>query len=88
MSEPAPSLTPAELLQLACDKYAHQAISTGRRENKHPLVILFLQRKFTVQQGMNWLQERAHISDSCVYPQDVAPCDVQEIMRKAANPQT
>jgi hypothetical protein len=54
-----------------------------KHPNQHPLIMLFHTRKYTIAEGMNWLQERGHISDLCVTPQDVAPCDVAAVLAKA-----
>lgn len=49
----------------------------------HPLTALFHARRMTTTEGMNWLQERGHISDLCVTVEDVAPCDVLAVLKKA-----
>lgn len=60
----------------------------GRHE-VHPLVLFFHARKYTVSQGMRWLQGRGRdlhgglISDNCIGPEDVARCDVREVLTKA-----
>lgn len=46
----------------------------------HPLAALFAARGFTHRQGMDWLQERGHVSDECVWLEDVALGDVQRIL--------
>lgn len=40
-----------------------------------PLQGLFRLRAYTPRMGLNWLQERGHISDLCVTLADVAPVD-------------
>lgn len=49
----------------------------------HPLAALFAARGFTHRQGMDWLQERGHVSDECVWLEDVAPADVERILYAA-----
>jgi len=56
---------------------------TPKHPNWHPLVRLFHARKFTIREGMNWLQDRGHISDNCIDPEDVAECDVKVVLEKA-----
>ena len=59
------------------------------RSKVHPLVLLFHARRFTIHEGMAWLQDRgreihgALISDECVMPEDVARCDVIDVLTKA-----
>ena len=56
--------------------------------NHHPLRLLFAGRKFTDREGMNLLQDPGLISDLCVEPEDVAPCDVERVlaMRRYMHP--
>lgn len=49
----------------------------------HPLAFLFYARRYTIPQGMNWLQERGHISDLCVEVESIAYCDVVSVLTKA-----
>lgn len=49
----------------------------------HPLRAIFRLRCFTVCEGMNWLQERGLVSDECVWPEDVAPSDVDRVLQMA-----
>ncbi len=51
--------------------------------NDHPLRLLFRARRFTTREGMNWLQERGHISDLCLEPEDVARVDAERILHLA-----
>jgi hypothetical protein len=49
----------------------------------HPMTALFLERRYTVAEGMNWLQERGLVSDLCNRPEEVAPCDVVAVLARA-----
>lgn len=49
----------------------------------HPLAAFFEHRRFTVTEGLNWLQERGLISDLCVTVEDVAACDVERVLAQA-----
>lgn len=51
----------------------------------HPLSRLFGLRGFSVQAGMAWLQDRGHVSDECLWPEDVAPCDLERIFVAAGH---
>lgn len=53
--------------------------------NWHALVFLFYAKRFTIEQGMNALQDGPLllISDNCVTPEDVAACDVAAILKLA-----
>lgn len=46
----------------------------------HPLLRVFWSRCFSELAGLNWLQDRGHISDECVTLADVAPCDVERVV--------
>lgn len=48
-----------------------------------PLFWLFISRRFSENAGMNWLQDRGHISDNCVGIETVALEDVKDVLRKA-----
>lgn len=52
----------------------------------HPLTLLFWSRKFTIEAGMDWLQQNGHISDHCQSPEEVAPCDVLRVLDLAGTP--
>lgn len=52
------------------------------RTNDHPLRIFFRAKVVTTEEGMNRLQDRGLISDNCVNPEDVAPIDVERVLRK------
>jgi len=54
-----------------------------KHPNRHPLIVLFYTRKFSICAGMDWLQDRGHISDLCQRPEDVAPSDVDAVLAKA-----
>lgn len=45
--------------------------------------MLFYKESYSENAGMDWLQDRGLISDNCVTPEDVAPCDVKAVMEKA-----
>lgn len=45
-----------------------------------PLQRVFWSRGYTELAGLNWLQERGHISDLCVTMADVAPCDAERVL--------
>lgn len=52
-------------------------------EPEHPLTWLFRVRNLSVIEGMNWLEECRLISDLCVTPEDVAPCDIRAVLDHA-----
>jgi hypothetical protein len=59
----------------------------------HPLTAFFHSRRFTIADGMAWLQGVAPerfgrlISDNCIMPEDVAACDVDAVLRLARQAQ-
>jgi hypothetical protein len=59
----------------------------------HPLTAFFHSRRFTIADGMAWLQGVAPerfgrlISDNCIEPEDVAACDVDAVLRLARQAQ-
>lgn len=52
----------------------------------HPLVLMFWARRFSIEEGMDWLQSNGHISDLCQTPEEVAPSDVLRILDLAKMP--
>lgn len=56
-----------------------------KHPNFHPLLGLFYTKKLSWQAGMNLLQEgpELFISDNCVRPEEVAPCDVDAVLARA-----
>lgn len=56
------------------------------RRNHHPLHLLFWAKRFTIVEGMNWLQDRGHISDNCVDAEQVAPVDVLRVLDLSGMP--
>lgn len=53
------------------------------RPNWHPLLTFFLWRRFSVKDGLNWLQLRGWISDLAVELHDVASVDVDRVLTAA-----
>lgn len=49
--------------------------------------MLFGCKRFSDESGLNWLQERGHISDNCINLEDVAKPDVIRILHLAKLPQ-
>lgn len=54
-----------------------------KHPNEHPLRILILTRGMTITEGLNWLQDRGHISDNAIELGDVASSDVLSVICKA-----
>lgn len=51
--------------------------------NKHPLLLLFHSKRFTLLEGLNSLQSLGLISDNCVTLEDIPWCDVLRVIEKA-----
>lgn len=49
----------------------------------HPLALFFHSKKFTINEGLNWLQANGHISDNCIELEDVAEVDWRRVLKLA-----
>lgn len=60
-------------------------MSALKHPNRHPLIVLFYTKRLDIGGGMNALQEgpELFISDNCVWPEEVAPSDVDAVLARA-----